>query len=115
MEQWLQRTEHEEFSKRMDEANKRLSKRISTVEEHMKNLNDLTLSVRELSITIKNMSEEQKEHYARYEESEKNMAEKIEEIEKRDGDKWRQMTSYIVTILLGGVISYFLMKLGIYS
>ena len=56
MEDSISRAEHEEFVRRMDEANERQSKRISILEEEVRQISDLTISINRMSISIENMT-----------------------------------------------------------
>ncbi|MBQ8816653.1 MAG: hypothetical protein IJZ84_05170, partial [Lachnospiraceae bacterium] len=60
-------------------------------------------SVEKLAINMENM---QKEQQAQREE--------IEEIKGRDGEKWRKVTSYIVTAAAGIFVGYILKQIGIF-
>ena len=51
----ISREEHKEFVRRMDEANERQSKRISVLEEEVRQISDLTISINRMSISIENI------------------------------------------------------------
>ena len=56
MDAQISREEHKEFVRRMDEANERQSKRISILEEEVRQISDLTISINRMSISIENMT-----------------------------------------------------------
>ena len=86
MDDFLTRTEHNEFAKRMEEEHNRQNHRIHELEESQKQIYDLTISVREQTISVKNLTEELKEQ-----------REKIRKIEAQPADKWNSMTKTIIT------------------
>lgn len=59
MEETISRKEHEEFAKRIDEENHRQNRRIEALEETVRQISDLTSTVKELSVNMKNMLTEQ--------------------------------------------------------
>ena len=99
MEDAITRREHEEFSKRMSEENERQNKRINLLEQSILQVNDLISSVKILAVNMENMLTEQKKQ-----------GDRLEKLESRDGEKWRTVTSYILTLIIGALISYGLSK-----
>lgn len=99
MEDAITRREHEEFSKRMSEENERQNKRIDLLEQSILQVNDLISSVKILAVNMENMLTEQKKQ-----------GDRLEKLESRDGEKWRTVTSYILTLIIGALISYGLSK-----
>lgn len=97
----ISRAEHEEFAKRMEEEHRRQNKRIDLLEKSVENINNLTVSVRELATNMKNMSEELQ-----------SQGEKLETLESRDGEMWRKVTSYMVTAVVGAVVCYIMTRIG---
>lgn len=95
MDNAISRAEHEEFARRMDAENKRLHKRIETVEEVSNQINDLAISIKELTVEVKNLTEKQN-----------GFNERLDEIEGRDGEKWRQITQYCLTLVIGAAAGY---------
>ncbi len=105
----ITRAEHEEFSKRMESENKRLSDendrqntRLKILEENSKQLTTLATAVEKLALGIENMAKEQA-----------SQGERLETLESRDGEKWRQVTGYVITTLISLVLGYFFAHLGI--
>lgn len=100
-EDYISRLEHEEFVKRMQDEHVRLSKRITEVKEVTQQINDLAMSVQRLATNMENMLENQKEQEKR-----------IDEMEERDGNLWRQTIGYIVTAVVGIVIGFIFKQIG---
>ena len=101
MDTSISRAEHEEFVKRMDEANKRLSKRISSVEEDVKNINDLTVSVEKMAVSLENMVMEQK-----------SQSERLEKLEGKDGETWKMVRNCLITGVVTLALGFIAARLG---
>ena len=101
MEEMISRKEHEEFAKRIDEENNRQNHRIETLEETVRQISELTATVKELAVNMKNMLAEQEKQGAR-----------LTKIEGKDGEMWRTVVSHILTAVVGGVIAFIFAKIG---
>ena len=101
MEDAITRREHEEFAKRVDEENKRQNARIGSLEETVRQISDLTATVKELAINMKNMLTEQEKQ-----------GERLSKIEGKDGEMWRTAVTHILVAIIGAVIAYFFTKIG---
>lgn len=101
MSEPITREEHEEFKRRLEEANSRQNKRIELLEESVQQINDLTVSVRELATSMKSMVKEQERQGAR-----------LEQLEGRDGEMWHKVIGYIATAVLGVVIGFLFKQIG---
>jgi len=101
MDSPITRIEHEEFCKRIDAENNRQNQRIKLLEEQTKQVTELALSTRELALSVKQMAETQKEQ-----------GEKLEKLESRDGEMWRKVTGYIITVIIGIVIGFVFQQIG---
>ena len=100
--EYITRPEHEEFVRRMDEANDRQSKRLAIVENDIRQIGELTTSVKELATSMKGMSKEQAKQ-----------GERLEALESRDGEMWRKVVGYVVTAIVGIAIGFVATQLGI--
>ena len=98
---FISRVEYEEHDKRMEDEHRRMNHRISELEEATKRNNKLLISVEKLALNMENM---QKEQQAQREE--------IEDLKSQPGKKWQEVTKYVVTTLIGAVIGYVLLQLG---
>ena len=101
-DEYLRRHEHEEFAKDVDREHKRQNKRIAALEVTVRQINDLTLSVQKLAINMEHMLVNQTEQNKR-----------LEELENRDGEKWRSIYMYVLTALIGAVIGFVLKQAGL--
>lgn len=100
--EYISRHEHEAFEKRMDEANERQSKRLSILEDEVRELRDISGDIKSLLVEMKGMREEQEKQGAR-----------LETLEGRDGEKWRDTASKVLFTIIGIVLTYIFMKAGI--
>lgn len=92
---------HNEYAKRMEEEHNRQNHRIDQVENDIKAIQSLTLSVERLTLTVKSMVEEQKAQ-----------GERLETLEDRDGEMWRKVSGYVITAVLGIIVGYIFKQLG---
>lgn len=102
MDPSISREEHKEFVRRMDEANERQSKRISILEEEVRQIGDLTISINRMSISIENMTAQLVEQGKR-----------LQTLENRDGEMWRKVTGYLLTAIVGIVIGFLFQQIGL--
>ena len=101
-DEYLRRHEHEEFAKGVDREQVRQNKRIADLEVTVRQINNLTLSVQKLAINMEHMLVNQTEQNKR-----------LEELENRDGEKWRSISMYVLTALIGAVIGFVLKQAGL--
>lgn len=102
MDEYVTRVEHEEFVRRMQDEHKRIHYRISDSEKMVNKIYDLTLSVERLATSIETMTKEQKEHQ-----------ERLEALENRDGETWRKVKWYILTLAIGAIAGVVFTQLGL--
>ena len=102
MEGAITRAEHEEFRRRLEEQNQRQDKRISLLEENVREIGALTTSVEKLAISIESMAKEQGRQ-----------GERLEILEGRDGEMWRKVVGYIVTAVVGMLLGFVFTQIGI--
>lgn len=102
MDSPITRAEHNEFVKRIDEEHSRTNQRLKNLEEQTKQMTDIAVSVKELAISVKQMAETQKVQ-----------GEKLEQLESRDGEMWRKISSYVLTAIIGAVVCFLLTHLGL--
>ena len=101
MDSPITRAEHEEFVKRMEDEDRRQNRRIEILEESVQQFTSLTASVEKLAMNMENMLKEQEAQGNR-----------LEALEDRDGEKWRTVTSYVMTTVIGIMIGYIFTLLG---
>ena len=104
----ITRAEHDEFCRRMEAENKRLAdedkrqnRRIDDLEETVHQIGALTTSVEKLATNMEIMVKEQEQQGKR-----------LETLEARDGEKWRQVTGYIITAVISIVLGFVFAHLG---
>lgn len=101
MDDTITRAEHEEFRKRLEEQNQRQDKRISLLEESVRQIGALTTSVEKLALSMESMAKEQERQ-----------GERMEVLEGRDGEMWRKVVGYIATAVIGIVLGFVFTQLG---
>lgn len=101
MEDYVSRSEHAEFSRRLEEENERQNKRLAQLEDSVKQIGSLASSVERLATNMEHMAKEQLKQ-----------GEKLEELEDRDGKMWRKAMECIISAIVGGVICYVFVRLG---
>lgn len=102
MESSISRAEHNEFVKRMEEHNKRQDARIEKLEDVVEKISSLSTSVEKMATNMENMLNEQI-----------SQGERLETLESRDGEKWREVVKYVLTLIVGACIGYILKQMGI--
>lgn len=100
-EDFIGRQEHDEFVKRMEQEHKGINARIKDLEASVEKIVDLTIAVNNMANSIEAMVKEQKRQ-----------GEQIEAIESRDGERWRSVSGYVVTAIIGIVIGFVFKQLG---
>ena len=101
MENGISREEHEEFKRRMEDEHRRINHRVGILEDTVRQIGELTASVERLAQSVEMMARSQTKQEAR-----------LEELEDRDGQKWRQVTGYVITSVIGIVIGYIFTQIG---
>lgn len=102
MEEYITRTEHNEFAKRVDEENRRQNDRLDSHDNTLRQILSISNSVEKLAIHMEHMSEEQK-----------SQGERLKVLEDRDGEKWRSVVSHIIVAIVTAVVAFILGKLGL--
>lgn len=113
MEGNLTRAEHEEFARRMTAENKRLedennrqNRRIEQLENTVnqivvQQLTSLTTTIEKLKTSVDNTLREQTEIGAR-----------VKKLEDKDGDMWRTAVKYVLSAVIGGMVTFVFVRLG---
>mgnify|MGYP004622567981 FL=1 len=99
---YITRQEHAEFVKRMEEADRRQDARIKALEDLTKQVSSLTISINKMTINIEGMVTEMKVQ-----------GERLDKLEGRDGEKWRTVSSYILTLIVGAAVAWGLRSIGL--
>lgn len=103
MDEYISRGEHEEFAKRIDAEQARQNKRITAMEDAMKQYVTLTLSVEKMAMSIEQMVKEQKRQ-----------GERLEELESAPVKNWNTVKASILSAI-GGVIGTAIIAAIVYS
>ena len=101
MEEYITRNEHEEFRKRMEDEDHRQNRRIDILEANVLEMGQLTTTVAKLAMNMESMLKTQEQQDRR-----------LGVLEGRDGEKWRSVTGYIITTVVGIVVGYVLTQIG---
>ncbi len=109
----ITRAEHEAFSELMKAENQRLkdendrqNKRLELLENNMnqiitQQLTTLTATIERLNLSVSNVLKEQAD-----------ISERLKKLENQDGDMWRTVVKYAITAIVGGVITFVLIRTG---
>lgn len=108
-EDYVTRAEHNEFGKRIQsdvarlaDEDKRQNERIAILERQSEHISELTASMAEMSVNVKNMCEVMQKQDDR-----------LQKIEARDGEKWRQVVGYVITAVIGVALGFIFTHLGL--
>ena len=100
MDEPISRAEHEEFARRIDAQEKRQDRRLELLEENVREIGALTVSVQKLAQSLELMVKEQEQQGKR-----------LQALESRDGEKWRKLMGYIATALTSGAVTLLLSQI----
>ena len=99
--EFITRKEHEEFAKRIDEENHRQNHRLEDLEDNVRQIGRLTAAVEKLATRMEGMVNEQGKQGKR-----------LEVLEGRDGEKWRNIVGHIITAIAGAIVCYIFTRIG---
>lgn len=85
----------------MEEEHGRINKRLELLEESIDRLHVLNTSIEKLAVNMESMLKEQVQQ-----------GQRLEVLEKRDGEMWRKVVGYIITAVIGGIIGYIFNMIG---
>ena len=100
--EYLTKEVHEEFVKRINDQEARQDARLKLLENNVQQNVQLTLSVQRLADNMEIMANEQK-----------SQGHRLEALEQRDGEKWKEVSKYIVTFIVGAVLSLVMKQIGL--
>ena len=98
---YISREEHEEFRHRMEDEHKRQNRRIELLEETTRQIGTLATSVEKMALSLQSMVREQEQQ-----------GERLEALEGRDGEMWRKVVGYLATAVVGIVVGYIFIQIG---
>lgn len=93
MDNYITRQEHEEFAKRQDSENERQNRRIQLLEDNVRQINELTVSVKEMAVNMSNMLKELEKQ-----------GDRLEALEKEPAETTKQIKQAIITAIVGTVV-----------
>lgn len=91
---------HNEFARRIDDENNRVSHRLTTLEDSVRQINELVASVKVLATQMEAMATEQRK-----------MGDRLDAIEEKPAKRWDAVVSGIISGVIGILIG--LMSAGI--
>lgn len=91
-----------ELLKEIEQVTKSNSKRLDNVERKVEDIHNLTISVKEIAMETKLMREDMNK-----------IDKRVVAIEEKPNKRMDQIIGYILSALIGGVIGYVLLKLGL--
>jgi predicted outer membrane protein len=99
---YLLKSVHEEFAIRMDEEHKRQNRRISSLEDSVKDISSLTTSVASLAKSVEQMAKAQEKQGKR-----------LEALEQKPAKKWESFVDKVVWAVAAALIAFILSYLGL--
>ena len=116
---------HNEFAKRMEDEHARQNHRIADLEKFSEQNNQLLVTINKLATSMENMQKELQNNQllisvnilaSSMETMQKELTKqggRLEVLESRDGNKWRQLVSHGLTVLVTVLVTYALRQIGI--
>lgn len=99
--EYISKSVHEEFAKRIDEENTRQNHRLANLENTVNQIANIMQSVERLAINMEHMAKEQQKQ-----------GERLTVLEGRDGEKWRSVVSHVGFSILSIILGFLAGKLG---
>ncbi len=99
---FLLKSVHEEFAKRVSEENDRQNHRLSNLEGMITQISNIMSSVERLATNMEHMAKEQQDQ-----------GERLKILEGRDGEKWRSIASHVVLAIISLIIGFVASHLGL--
>ena len=88
---------------RMEENQKNILKRVDNLENKIQDICDITISIKELTMEIKEMREDAND-----------IEKRVDVLEEMPKKKWYNMVNQIISMLVAGTVGYFLSKIGMH-
>lgn len=100
MDEPISRAEQRNLPGCIDAQEKRQDRRLELLEENVREIGALTVSVQKLAQSLQSMVKEQEQQGRR-----------LRALESRDGEKWRKLMGYIATALTSGAVTLLLSQI----
>lgn len=112
----LPRGEHEEFRRtveakfaNIDAENKRQNERLRILEETTTQIAEMNVTLQKQSDNISKLSD----NISQLAENQKAEGERLKELEGKDGEMWRTVVKYAITVIVGALVGYALTTFGL--
>lgn len=102
MEEYISKSVHEEFARRMEEENNRQNHRIQVLEDALSKITQIVTAVERLATNMEHMSKEQEAQGVR-----------LQALEAKDGKMWEKVVSHIITGVITLILGFIFGKLGL--
>lgn len=93
MSEYISREEHKEFAERIDAENERQNKRLSSLEETVKEIQRLTIAVERMAVSMEAMTKEIA-----------SQGQRLDAIEKEPANKWKNAVWIVVSALIAAAV-----------
>jgi len=100
VDDYITRSEHEEFARRIDAEDERQNRRIALLEENGAHINALTVSIEKMAVSMENMLAEQKKMGERMDRQ----GERLEKIEMEPAEVHKQAKATVITAVISTVV-----------
>lgn len=100
--EYLLKSVHDEFSKRVAEENDRQNHRLLSLENTVSQIATIMSSVERLATNMEYMANEQKKQ-----------GDRLSVLEGRDGEKWRSVVSHVTLAIISLIIGFLASHLGL--
>lgn len=115
MDTALPRGEHEEFRRtveakfaNIDAENKRQNERLRLLEDTTNQIAEMNVTLQKQSDNIQTLSN----NIAQLADSQKAEGERLKELEGKDGEMWRAVVKYAITVIVGALVGYVISTFG---
>lgn len=102
MEDCISRQECKVCQEKYDEINNNQNRRLDALEENVKQIQSLTVSVERMALSIEQMTKELSKQ-----------GQRLEAIEKEPAQKWKQAVSIVISVVITAVTTFFLVRMGL--
>ena len=109
MDDYITRAEHNAFAEKIDAENDRQNHRISALEENVKQIQALTISVEKMAVNMESMVRSQNDMTRSLEKQ----GERLDAIEKEPAEKWSKAVWIIISVVITAAVTLFLSRVGL--
>ena len=102
MEDCISRQECKTCQEKYDEINNSQNRRLDALEENVKQIQALTISVEKMAVSIEQMTKELSKQ-----------GQKLEAIESEPAQKWKQAVWIAVSVIITATVTLFLSRIGV--